>query len=90
MLLDLNDASSVVEWWAVYPQRHGALLTDWAERRPEHRATILEARRRIQTDPAMRRLMEQSWAGAAGAASLPSLPTHDEQAAGEAQAGLAQ
>lgn len=90
MLLDLNDATSVVEWWAVYPQRHGALLTDWAQRRPEHRATIMEARRRIQTDPAMRRLMEQSRSEHVQVAALPVVPTHDEQAAGEAEARLTQ
>ncbi|WP_377154965.1 hypothetical protein ACFJIX_22745 [Roseateles sp. UC29_93] len=83
MLLDLNDASTIVEWWAVYPQRHGALLADWAQRRPEHRGAILEARRRINADPAKRGLLEQSRAELRrdGAAVAP--PTHDELAAGE-------
>lgn len=83
MLLDLNDASSIVEWWAVYPQRHGALLTDWSRRRPEHRGTIMEARRRIKADPLKRRLLESTLTEQPEGSCLPPPPTHDEQAAGE-------
>ena len=83
MLLDLNDASTIVEWWAVYPQRHGALLADWAHRRPEYRGAIMEARRRIKTDPSKRRLFESSRAEHRPDEHLPAPPTHDEQAAGE-------
>jgi len=90
MLLDLNDASSVVEWWAVYPQRHGALLSDWAERRPEHRGAILEARRRIQADPAMRRLLEISRVERREDQALVVPPTHDELAAGEVDRAMPQ
>lgn len=84
MLVDLNNAASVVEWWAVFPQRHGALLADWANRRPEHRATILQARRAIEADPKLRLLLVGS------RNSRPSVDegaavvlSHDELAAGE-------
>ncbi|WP_431288801.1 hypothetical protein [Roseateles chitinivorans] len=60
MLLDLNDASSIVEWWAIYPVRHGALLSDWAQRRPEHRASIQQAHRLIKADPSLRVLLSNA------------------------------
>ncbi len=83
MQLDLNDASTIVEWWAVYPQRHGPLLADWAHRRPEHRGAIMEAHRRIKADPVKRRLLESSRLGKHTDEHLPTPLTHDEQAAGE-------
>ena len=83
MLLDLNDASSIVEWWAVYPQRHGALLADWSRRRPEHRGAIMEARRRISSDPSKRRLLESALTEQRAGEYLSLPATHDEQAAGE-------
>lgn len=85
MLLDLNDASTIVEWWAVYPQRHGALLADWAHRRPEYRGAIMEARRRITADPLQRRLLEGSRVEHRPDKQGPTPPTHDEQAAGEVE-----
>lgn len=88
MLLDLNDASTIVEWWAIYPQRHSALLADWAHRRPEHRGAIMEARRRIQADPLKRRLLETSRMEEHQRDQLPVPPTHDEQAAGEASVAV--
>lgn len=84
MLLDLNNAASIVEWWLIYPQRHGPLLADWSRRRPEHRATILEARRRIKADPSTRDALRRSDAGEAVGDGLASSPlSHDELAAGE-------
>lgn len=85
MLLDLNDASTIVEWWAVYPQRHGPLLADWAQRRPEHRSAILEARRRINADPKKRRLFEQAQTEASRDGHRSLRLTQDEQAAGEVE-----
>ena len=83
MLLDLNDSMSIVQWWAVYPSRHGALLSGWARRRPEHRAAISRARRLINADPEMRALLlnaqdgeEQARAGSEDSA----VPSHDELA----------
>lgn len=81
MLLDLNDASTIVEWWAIFPQRHGALLADWADRRPEHRGAIMEARRRISADPLKRRLLERSQAEQRRDDPPPVTPTQDELAA---------
>ena len=80
MLLDLNDASSIVEWWAVYPQRHGALLSDWAQRRPEHRASIQRAHRLIKADPSLRPLLSSTKRQQDGAGGHPIL-SHDELAA---------
>lgn len=88
MLLDLNDASTIVEWWAVYPQRHGALLADWAHRRPEHRGAIMEARRRIKADPLKRRLLESSRPERRQGEHLQVPPSHDAQAAGEVELEL--
>lgn len=82
MLVDLNDASTIVTWWAIYPERHGALLSDWARRRPEYRAEIARARRLIAADPERRALLESSrQAPAATQQEVP--PSHDEQLAGE-------
>ncbi|WP_343630673.1 hypothetical protein [Roseateles sp.] len=84
MLLDLNDASTIVEWWAVFPQRHGELLADWAHRRPEHRHAIMEARRRISADPLKRHLLERSRAEQQHNEPVSVPLTQDEVAAGEA------
>ncbi len=87
MLVDLNNAASVVEWWAVFPQRHGALLADWANRRPEHRPAILQARRLIDADPKLRGLLAASRSHQSlGGDSSPALLSHDELAAGEGTA----
>ena len=90
MLLDLNNASTIVEWWAVYPQRHGQLLADWVHRRPEHRGAILEARRRIKADPSKRCLLEHARTEHHLDAHLPVPLTHDEQAAGEVSSATAE
>jgi len=84
MLVDLDDASTIVTWWAIYPERHGALLSDWARRRPEHRAEITRARRLIDADPERRALLESSrQAPVAAQQEVP--PSHDEQFAGEVE-----
>lgn len=86
MLVDLNDASTIVSWWAIYPERHGALLSDWARRRPEHRAEIARARRIIDADPERRALLESSRRAAlADALDEAVPPSHDEQLAGEVE-----
>ena len=86
MLVDLNNAASVVEWWAVFPQRHGALLADWANRRPEHRATILQARRAIEADPELRLLLAGSRTSRPSVDEGAAVLSHDELAAGEGRA----
>lgn len=51
MLVDLMNPESVVAWWAVYPERHGPLLADFARRRPDLRPALVQARRLIMADP---------------------------------------
>ncbi|OWQ46621.1 hypothetical protein CDL60_14265 [Roseateles noduli] len=82
MLLDLNDASSIVEWWAVYPVRHGALLSEWAQRRPEHRESIRQAHRLIKADPSLRPLLLNARRQQEGRAAGHVILSHDELAAG--------
>lgn len=85
MLLDLNQPASIVTWWAVFPERHGELLSDWARRRPEHRSAILQARRLIEADPSRRELL-RSVGQKPNSTVVDVAPqrSHDEQAAGEA------
>jgi hypothetical protein len=91
MLVDLNDASSIVTWWAVFPDRHGPLLSDWAKRRPQHRAAISEARRLISQDPERRQLMRQAQVEQHRQGTVEVVPlSHDELAAGEAGSDAAE
>ena len=84
MLLDLNNAASIVEWWCIYPERHGPLLADWERRRPEYAAEISRARRSIKADPARRALLARSQVEEASARPAPEYrPSFDEVAAGE-------
>ncbi|OWQ47939.1 hypothetical protein CDL60_04920 [Roseateles noduli] len=84
MLLDLNNAASIVEWWCIFPERHGPLLADWERRRPEHAAEIGRARRLIKADPARRALLARSQADEGRARPVPEYrPSFDEVAAGE-------
>lgn len=88
MLLDLNDSLSIVQWWSVYPSRHGALLSDWARRRPEHRAAIAHARRLINADPQKRALLQlaQQETSVEHLSSADEVaPSHDELAAERAE-----
>lgn len=84
MLLDLNDPESILRWWAVYPARHGALLNDWSQRRPEYRASIARARALIKDDPDLRAAFARSRTSAGHLpdvdADAPVL-SHDEIAA---------
>lgn len=79
MLLDLNDPASIIEWWKVYPARHGALLRDWADRRPDVRPAIISAGRMMRSDPQLRRFLEAQEAHVVAGPVL----SHDEQAAEE-------
>lgn len=54
MILNLNDPRSIVAWWRVYPERHDAYLDEWLQAGSEWAAAILEARRHIAADPALR------------------------------------
>lgn len=57
MLLDLNDSASIVRWYEIFPNGHGALLANWRQRRPKHRGPIERARRLIKADPRLRTTM---------------------------------
>ena len=81
MLLDLNDPESILKWWAVYPARHGALLSDWSHRRPEYRAAIAQARALIKADPDLRAALARSRANAEQTSDADVVPSHDEIAA---------
>lgn len=54
MILNLNDPQSIVAWWCVYPERHEAYLDEWLASGSEWAGAILEARRHIAADPALR------------------------------------
>lgn len=84
MLLDLNNAASIVEWWCIFPERHGPLLADWERRRPEHAEEIGRARRLIKADPARRALLARAQAEERHARPVPDYRlSFDEMAAGE-------
>lgn len=55
MHLDLNNPHSIVAWWQVYPERHGPQLSALARLQPQFAASIREARRLIDDDPALAR-----------------------------------
>lgn len=60
MRLNMNDAESIVRWWRVYPERHWDYIEYFAAHAtPEFQASILEAQRRIQTDPRFARCMQR-------------------------------
>lgn len=83
MLLDLNDPGSIVRWYDVFPERHGALLTDWSQRRPEHRAAIARACRLIQADPTRAGWLRAQRLNSAVTEASGYRPCHDEVASGE-------
>ena len=47
MLLDLNDADSILRWWRVWPERHDANLEYFLQSSPQCAPAITEAQRRI-------------------------------------------
>ncbi|SEL10702.1 hypothetical protein SAMN05216359_105206 [Roseateles sp. YR242] len=81
MLLDLNEPSSIVTWWEVFPERHGPLLADWAQRRPEVRGAIALASQMIRANPRTAVLLrEAELRRAAAEVRVPVVrPSHDEQ-----------
>lgn len=90
MLLDLNDPPSIVAWWEVFPERHGPLLADWAQRRPEVRGAIALASQMIRANPRTAGLLREAELRRA-AAEVQAAPhgvplSHDEQLAREDRA----
>lgn len=51
MILNLNDPSSIVAWWKVLPERHGAQLLAFGRLRPQFSSPIRTALKRIKSDP---------------------------------------
>lgn len=60
MLLDLNDPLSIVRWWEVYPERHGPLLQDLAQRLPQFRSGIHQAQRLIAETPHLHAALDRA------------------------------
>jgi hypothetical protein len=86
MLLDLNEPKSIVAWWEVFPERHGPLLADWAQRRPEVRGAIALASQMIRANPRTSVLLREAELRRAAAEVRmvqPAPPSHDEQLAQE-------
>lgn len=83
MLLDLNDPTSIAQWWSVFPERHGALLRDWERRRPDVRGPIGQARRLLQAEAQRRGEVDRFDSVSAPLAFSLARPSHDEMAAGE-------
>ncbi len=60
MLLDLNDAESIVNWWMVLPDRHDSYLDYKLRVSPEFSPAILEARRRISGSEELQAMLARS------------------------------
>ncbi|ALV06719.1 hypothetical protein [Roseateles depolymerans] len=83
MLLDLNDPKSIVAWWEVFPERHGPLLADWAQRRPEVRGAIALASQMIRANPRTAVMLREAELRRAANEVAQVPPSHDEQLARE-------
>jgi hypothetical protein len=60
MFLNLNDPDSIVAWWTVLPDRHGAYLAHKLQVSPEFAPAINEARRRIAARPELTHMLHES------------------------------
>lgn len=83
MLLDLNDPKSIVAWWEVFPERHGPLLANWAQRRPEVRGAIALASQMIRANPRTAVMLREAELRRAANEVVQVPPSHDEQLARE-------
>lgn len=50
MILDLNDPASILAWYRVWPERHGAMLAEWAQRHPKFADAIKQAGRMARAE----------------------------------------
>jgi hypothetical protein len=57
MLLDLNDAESILTWWRVWPERHDANLEYFLQSSPQFAPAIREAQRRIAASPELNSML---------------------------------
>lgn len=83
MLLDLNNPQSIVAWWEVFPERHGPLLANWAQRRPEVRGAIALASQMIRANPRTALMLREAELRRAANEVVQVPPSHDEQLAHE-------
>lgn len=60
MLLDLNDAESIVRWWKVLPERHDGVLEQTLRLSPQFAPAILAAQRRIARSEELQALLARS------------------------------
>jgi hypothetical protein len=60
MLLNLNDPTSIVNWWKVWPARHDKHLHALLANRPQFAAAIRSARRQIATNAELQALLAKS------------------------------
>lgn len=60
MLLNLNDAASIVAWWQILPERHDSHLAYKLKASLEFAPAILEERRRVAGSPTLSRLLVES------------------------------
>jgi hypothetical protein len=60
MQLNLSDPESILQWWKVLPDQHSSYLSHVFQVRPQFRASIKEAQRRIANDPALRSLLARA------------------------------
>lgn len=70
MNLDLTDPESIVCWWRCFPERHWLQLGFFEEARPQFRAAIRDAQRRIEADPLFNQHRIQAFADVMGASSM--------------------
>lgn len=68
MQLNLNDPSSIIQWWRVFPERHGPQLAAIERLDSERAPAIRRAYAQIAADPALAPLLElgtrRSWPSA--------------------------
>lgn len=77
MLLNLNDAESILAWWKVLPERHDAFLDYKLRVSPEFAPAILEAQRQIAEDSELSRLLRESIQRRNAIAQQEHLSAHD-------------
>lgn len=60
MLLNLNDPTSIVQWWRVCPERHSSYLEVKLRLSPEFAPSIREAQRQIASSDELQSLLTTS------------------------------
>jgi hypothetical protein len=60
MLLNLNDPTSIVNWWKVWPARHNDYLDFQLAVMPQFSRAIREAKRRIASNAELQNLLAAS------------------------------